>query len=201
MGASGASPGDAAAGPRAVLLDVTPRALGIAVSGGFAEKIVDRNVPVPVEQTRMFATSADNQTMVKIQVCQGESKYFDENVPLGDLDLPELPPAPRGDVKIEVTFRVDTDGILRVRARDAATGVAREATVNVRGTMTQSEVEVARRETAQSAARGTASLSLGLGSESSLPSSLSSEPSSTPSAEFSEAASPKSITDFPETVE
>ncbi len=125
---------------QAVLLDVTPRALGIAVAGGFSEKIVDKNVPVPVEQTRVFATSADNQTTVKIQVCQGESRRFDENIPLGELELADLPNARRGEVKIEVTFRIDTNGILRVRARDAMTGVAREAAVSVRGTMTDSEV-------------------------------------------------------------
>jgi molecular chaperone DnaK len=125
----------------AVLLDVTPRALGIAVAGGFAERILDRNVPVPVEQTRIFTTSADNQSAVRIQVCQGESRRFDENVPLGELELSNLPPARKGEVAIEVTFRVDTNGILRVRARDAATGAAREAAVNVRGGM--SDVEVA----------------------------------------------------------
>jgi molecular chaperone DnaK len=128
---------------QAVLLDVTPRALGIAVAGGYSEKIVDKNVPVPVEQTRVFATSADNQTTVRIQVCQGESRRFDENIPLGDLELPGLPAARRGEVKIEVTFRVDTNGILRVRARDAATGMACEAAVSVRGTMSEQEVEQA----------------------------------------------------------
>jgi molecular chaperone DnaK len=127
-------------GNRAVLLDVTPRALGIAVTGGFAEKIVDRNVPVPVEQTRIFTTSADNQTTVRIQVCQGESRRFDENVPLGELELSGIPPARRGDVAVEVTFRVDTNGILRVRARDVATGAVREAAVNVRGGMSDAEV-------------------------------------------------------------
>jgi molecular chaperone DnaK len=124
----------------AVLLDVTPRALGIAVTGGFAERILDRNVPVPVEQTRIFTTSADNQTSVRIQVCQGESRRFDENVPLGELELSGIPAARRGEVSVEVTFRVDTNGILRVRARDAATGVAREAAVNVRGGMSDTEV-------------------------------------------------------------
>jgi molecular chaperone DnaK len=128
---------------QAVLLDVTPRALGIAVAGGYAEKIVDKNVPVPVEQTRLFATSGDNQTVVRIQVCQGESRRFEENIALGELELPDIPPARRGEVKIEVTFRVDTNGILRVRACDAATGVAREAAVSVRGTMTEDEVAAA----------------------------------------------------------
>src|SRR4051812_5391030 len=128
---------------QAVLLDVTPRALGIAVAGGYAEKIVDKNVPVPVEQTRLFATSAENQSVVRIQVCQGESRRFEENIALGELELPDIPPARRGEVKIEVTFRVDTNGILRVRAVDAATGVAREAAVSVRGTMTEEEVAAA----------------------------------------------------------
>ena len=132
---------------RAVLLDVTPRALGIAVTGGFAERIIDRNVPVPVEQTRIFSTSSDGQTSVRIQVCQGESRRFDENVPLGELELTNLQPARRGDVSIEVTFKVDTNGILRVRARDGATGAVREAAVNVRGAMSESEVaEAAERQ-------------------------------------------------------
>jgi molecular chaperone DnaK len=131
------------ASSQAVLLDVTPRALGIAVSGGYAEKIVDKNVPVPVEQRRMFATSADNQTVVRIQVCQGESRRFDENIALGELELAGIPAARRGEVKIEVTFRVDTNGILRVRAQDPATGMAREAAVSVRGTMTEDEVAAA----------------------------------------------------------
>jgi molecular chaperone DnaK len=131
------------AAPQAVLLDVTPRALGIAVSGGYAEKIVDKNIPVPVEKTRLFATSADNQTVVRIQVCQGESRRFEENIALGELELAGIPAARRGEVKIEVTFRVDTNGILRVRAQDPATGMAREAAVSVRGTMTEEEVGAA----------------------------------------------------------
>jgi molecular chaperone DnaK len=126
---------------RAVLLDVTPRALGIAVSGGFSEPIVEKNVPLPVEQTRMFSTSADGQTQVRIQVCQGESRRFDENYPLGDLDLTGIRPARRGEVSVEVTFRVDTNGILRVRARDLDTGLAQEAQVNVRGAMSSQEVD------------------------------------------------------------
>ncbi|MDZ4695209.1 MAG: Hsp70 family protein [Deltaproteobacteria bacterium] len=125
---------------RAVLLDVTPRALGIAVAGGFAETIIERNVPLPVEQSRMFSTSADYQTSVRIQVCQGESRQFDENYPLGDLELTGLRPARRGELSIEVTFRVDTDGILRVRARDMETGRAQEAQVNVRGSMSAQDV-------------------------------------------------------------
>ncbi len=126
-----------------VLLDVTPRALGIAVAGGFAEPIVERNVPLPVEQTRVFVTSADQQTKVVIQVCQGESRRFEENAALGELTLNGLRAGRRGEVKIEVTFKIDTNGILRVRARDPETGIATEAAVSVRGTMSETEVEAA----------------------------------------------------------
>jgi molecular chaperone DnaK len=122
---------------------VTPRALGIAVAGGFAEPIVERNAQVPAEQTRVFTTSTDNQTHVIIQVCQGESRRFEENVPLGELELVGLRAGRRGDVKIEVTFRVDTNGILRVRASDKATGLATEASVNVRGTMSAADIAAA----------------------------------------------------------
>jgi molecular chaperone DnaK len=128
---------------RPILLDVTPRALGIAVAGGYAEPIVERNVPVPVEQTRVFSTSTDNQTKVIIQVCQGESRRFSENVPLGELTLNDLPAGARGAIKIEVTFKVDTNGILRVKARDPETNAATEAAVSVRGTMTEGEIEAA----------------------------------------------------------
>jgi molecular chaperone DnaK len=100
-------------------------------------------VPLPVEQTRVFTTSADNQTKVIIQVCQGESRRFDENVSLGELSLAGLRAGRRGEVKIEVTFKVDTNGILRVRARDPKTDQLTEAAVNVRGTMSDNEIAAA----------------------------------------------------------
>ena len=93
----------------------------------------------------MFTTSSDNQTKVIIQVCQGESRRFDENVSLGELTLAGLRAGRRGEVKIEVTFKVDTNGILRVRARDPKTDLLTEAAVNVRGTMSDNEVEAAGR--------------------------------------------------------
>src|SRR5262245_38695085 len=116
-----------------LLLDVVPRALGIAVAGGYAEPIVERNTPIPVERTRVFVTSHENQTMVVIQVCQGESRRFNENAPLGTLTLDGIPARPRGEAEIEVTFTVDTDGILNVRARDVKTNMATQARIQVLG--------------------------------------------------------------------
>jgi molecular chaperone DnaK len=138
-----------------LLLDVTPRALGLAVAGGYAETIIERNAQLPIEQKRIFATSADDQERVLIQICQGESRRFAENVPLGQLELAGLRKARRGEVTIEVTFQVDTDGILNVRARDVATGRAEQATMTVRGGMTEAEVEAAR-ESAANAPPGSA---------------------------------------------
>jgi molecular chaperone DnaK len=131
-----------------LLLDVAPRALGIAVAGGFADTVVQRNAQLPLEQTRVFSTSADNQERVLIQICQGESRRFSENTPLGQLRLDGLQRARRGEVKIEVTFQIDTDGILNVRARDVATGREERATVTVRGTMSQEEIAAARKAAA-----------------------------------------------------
>ena len=137
----------AAAGPSSVLLDVTPRALGIAVVGGCAETIVPRNAPIPMEQTRRISTSRDQQTSVRIQVCQGEAHVFEENQPLGELVLEGLRPAMRGQVKIEVTFEVDTDGILQVTAVDLDTGRAQKAHVRLLGTISEDQAEaMARRQ-------------------------------------------------------
>src|SRR5215831_16776465 len=124
-----------------LLLDVTPRALGIGTFGGYAETIIQRNAQIPTEQTRLFTTSYDNQTTVKIQVCQGESRRFEENTPLGELQLDGLSPKARGQVSIGVTFEINTDGILRVRAKDQATGKATSAKIQVLGTMSEDEIK------------------------------------------------------------
>jgi molecular chaperone DnaK len=116
-----------------LLLDVAPRALGIAVAGGYAEPIVEKNTPIPVERTRAFVTSHDDQTLVNIQVCQGESRKFSENALLGTLTLAGIPARKRGEAEIEVTFTIDTDGILNVRARDSKTGQATTAKIQVLG--------------------------------------------------------------------
>jgi len=124
-----------------VLLDVTPRALGIAVVGGYAETIIERNAQIPVDQTRLFVTSQDYQTQVRIQVCQGESRQFADNQPLGELVLDKLRPALRGEVKVEVTFEIDTDGILQVSARDPETGKEERAHIRVLGTIPEERMD------------------------------------------------------------
>jgi molecular chaperone DnaK len=121
---------------RPVLLDVNPSTLAIQTAGGYAERLLDKNSPIPIERTRVFTTARDNQTRVEIDCCRGESRRFGENEPLGNLLLDGLPPKPRGDLKIEVCFRVDADGILHVRASDPDTGARQEAHMQVLGAPT-----------------------------------------------------------------
>jgi molecular chaperone DnaK len=121
---------------RPVLLDVNPSTLSIQTAGGYSERILDKNSPIPIERTRMFTTARDNQTRVEIDCCRGESRRYAENEPLGALLLDGLPPKPRGDLKIEVCFRVDADGILHVRATDADSGAQQEARMQVIGAPT-----------------------------------------------------------------
>jgi molecular chaperone DnaK len=122
--------------PRPLLLDVTPATLGISTAGGYAERLIDKNSPIPIERTKVFSTARDGQTRVVLECCRGEDRRFADNEPLGQLVLDELPPRARGEVKIEVTFRVDTDGILHVRARDAATGANQEVSLTILGAPT-----------------------------------------------------------------
>jgi molecular chaperone DnaK len=129
---------------RPILLDVTPRALGVATVGGWCDEIIPRNSQIPIEQTRLFTTAQNEQPSVEVRVCQGESRRFDENIPLGKLFLIDLPRKTRGDVKIEVTFEINTDGILVVSARDQATGQAQSVQIQLLGTLAQEEIDAAR---------------------------------------------------------
>jgi molecular chaperone DnaK len=119
--------------PRPLLLDVTPATMGIATSGGYCERLIEKNAPIPIERTKVFTTARDDQTKVVIDCCRGELRRYSENEPLGQLVLDDLPARKRGEVKIEVTFRVDTDGILHVRAHDIATGAAQEVSLTILG--------------------------------------------------------------------
>ena len=118
---------------RPILMDVNPATLAIHTAGGFTERLLDKNAPIPIERTRVFTTSRDNQTRVEIDCCRGEERRYTENEPLGTLILEELPPKPRGELKIEVMFRVDADGILHVRASDQTSGARQEAHLQVLG--------------------------------------------------------------------
>ncbi|MDD5306670.1 MAG: Hsp70 family protein [Deltaproteobacteria bacterium] len=126
----------------ALLLDVTPRALGVATTGGYCDQIIERNAAIPVEQTRLFTTSHDDQTEVAVEVVQGESRRTEENTSLGRVVLAGLRPAPRGDIKIRVTFEIDTDGILGVSARNEETGEAQATRIVLSGGLDDTQVEV-----------------------------------------------------------
>jgi hypothetical protein len=127
-----------------IVMDVTPRSLGIATVAGFCEELIRRNSRVPTETRKMFSTSRDDQDAVRIIVCQGESRRLDNNVVIGDLLLQGLPRRPRGETSIEVTFHLDANGILQVRARDAQTGNEQRASLDLVGAMPQEEVSDAR---------------------------------------------------------
>jgi molecular chaperone DnaK len=130
--------------PAPVVLDVTPRGLGIATVAGYCEELIRRNSRVPAEIKKLFTTSRDQQRSVRILVCQGESRKLDNNVVLGDLRLDNLPARPRGETSIEVTFLLDASGILQVHARDAQTGQEQRATLDLVGAMPQQEVATSR---------------------------------------------------------
>jgi molecular chaperone DnaK len=131
-----------------LLIDVTPMSLRIETVGGYSDVLIAANSPVPCEKTRTFLTASDNQTVVFIRVAQGEGARFAENTRLGELELSGLKAARRGEVKILVTFELDADGILNVRAKDKDTDRETKATMRLLGTSNDaSEVdEMARRQ-------------------------------------------------------
>ncbi len=131
-----------------IILDVTPRGLGIATVAGFCEELIKRNSRVPAEVRKLFTTSRDGQAEVRIIVCQGESRRLDNNVVIGDLTLSGLLPKPRGETSLEVTFALDASGILQIRAREALTGREQRATLDLVGAMPEAEV-IASRERLQ----------------------------------------------------
>jgi molecular chaperone DnaK len=123
-----------------VLLDVLPHSIGIVVAGGFVDKVLDRNMAIPVEQSRVFSTSRDGQNEVRIRIVQGEARRAEENTPLGELVVSGLRPAPRGEVEVLVTFEVDTNGILNVTALDRDSGRICKQSVKVSGELDDDSV-------------------------------------------------------------
>lgn len=123
-----------------VLVDVTPRGLVVETAGGYTDTIIPRNSKIPCERTRRFATGRDMQTTVRVRVGQGEHQFFPQNTFLGEVELSGLRPAPRGEVVVAVTFEVDADGTLRIRARDVQTGQEARATLQLIGVADESSV-------------------------------------------------------------
>jgi molecular chaperone DnaK len=123
-----------------LLLDVTPLSLGVETLGGVMTKIIARNTTIPVKKSEMFSTAVDNQTNVEIHILQGERELVSGNKSLGNFRLDGIPAAQRGAPQIEVTFDIDVDGILSVKAREKETGV--EQAVTIQGTSNLNETEV-----------------------------------------------------------
>ena len=131
-----------------VLVDVTPLSLGLETLGGVFTKIIDKNTAIPTSKSQIFTTAADNQPQVEIHVLQGERAMAADNVTLGRFTLDGIKPAPRGIPQIEVTFDIDSNGIVNVTAKDKATGKAQNITIQS-SRLTDDEIERMRRDAEQ----------------------------------------------------
>ena len=125
-----------------VLLDVTPLSLGIETMGGVFTKLIDRNTTIPTSKSQVFSTAADNQPAVDVHVLQGERPMAADNKTLGRFQLTDIPPAPRSVPQIEVTFDIDKNGIVNVRAKDLGTG--KEQTITIKSSSGLSDEEIER---------------------------------------------------------
>lgn len=123
-----------------LLLDVTPHSLGVETVGGYCEPVIKRNAAIPVEQTKVFSTGSDMQDSVLVRVVQGESRRLADNQPLGEIALTGLRQAARGQVKIGVTFLLDADGTLGVKARDLDTGREQSIRIQLLGAVSDDEI-------------------------------------------------------------
>jgi molecular chaperone DnaK len=128
-------------GDEVLLLDVTPLSIGVETGGGVMTKIIARNTTIPTEKSEIFTTSVDNQSFVPIHVLQGERPMAADNRSLALFDLTGIPPAPRGLPKIQVTFRIDENGMVRVEAKDLGTGRRQEIKVTPTSGLTMEEVD------------------------------------------------------------
>jgi molecular chaperone DnaK len=124
-----------------LLLDVTPLSLGIETMGGVATHVIEKNTTIPTKKSQTFSTADDNQSAVTIHVVQGERKQASHNKSLGRFDLADIPPAPRGQPQIEVTFDIDANGILHVGAKDKATGKEQSIVIKASSGLSDEEVE------------------------------------------------------------
>ncbi len=124
-----------------LLLDVTPLSLGVETVGGVFTKIIDRNTTIPVKRSQIFSTAADNQTSVEINVLQGERPMAKDNLSLGNFHLVGIPPAPRGIPQIEVSFDIDSNGILHVTAKDKGTGKEQSIKITASKKLSKEEID------------------------------------------------------------
>ena len=124
-----------------LLLDVTPLSLGIETMGGVMTKLINKNTTIPTKATQVFSTAEDNQSAVTIHVLQGERERASANKSLGQFNLNDIPPAPRGVPQVEVTFDIDANGILHVSAKDKGTGKVANITIQASSGLSEEEIE------------------------------------------------------------
>lgn len=124
-----------------LLLDVIPLAFGIETLGGVATKLIEKNTTIPVSRSQVFSTAADNQTQVEVHVVQGERPMASDNKSLGRFILDGIPPAPRGMPQIEVSFDVDANGILTVKAKDKTSGKEQSIRIEARSSLSKDDIE------------------------------------------------------------
>lgn len=129
-----------------LLLDVIPLSFSIETLGGVATRLVERNTTIPVTKSQIFSTAADNQTAVTVRVCQGERPMFADNKLLGEFNLEGIPPAPRGMPQVDVSFDVDVNGILSVKAKDKTSGKEQSIRIEARSTLSKTDVERMQKE-------------------------------------------------------